>query len=115
MGPLRAACMASFALLFGACDRPLPSDVSQRPDAKCGNGVVDKGEVCDDGNLEDRDGCSADCQSDESCGNGFVDEAMGELCDDGNSSDGDGCSADCRSDESCGNGVIDRSLGETCD
>lgn len=27
----------------------------------CGNGVVDAGESCDDGNLDDRDGCASDC------------------------------------------------------
>lgn len=28
---------------------------------KCGNGTVDPGEVCDDGNVIDTDGCEADC------------------------------------------------------
>lgn len=28
----------------------------------CGNGVLDAGEVCDDGNKRDFDGCSADCK-----------------------------------------------------
>jgi cysteine-rich repeat protein len=27
----------------------------------CGNGVIDRGENCDDGNREDGDGCSSDC------------------------------------------------------
>src|SRR5437868_14141783 len=36
----------------------------------CGDGVVGPGEVCDDGNLIDGDGCSAECMSTESCGNG---------------------------------------------
>lgn len=27
----------------------------------CGDGVLDSGEVCDDGNNIDGDGCSADC------------------------------------------------------
>ncbi|MEM1024858.1 MAG: DUF4215 domain-containing protein [Myxococcota bacterium] len=29
--------------------------------ASCGNGLVEPGEVCDDGNTVDRDGCSAEC------------------------------------------------------
>jgi cysteine-rich repeat protein len=29
----------------------------------CGNGILDPGEQCDDGNLVDGDGCSATCQS----------------------------------------------------
>lgn len=31
----------------------------------CGDGVVDPGEACDDGNREDGDGCSAQCQLDD--------------------------------------------------
>jgi len=30
---------------------------------KCGDGVLDAGEVCDDGNNVGGDGCSADCKS----------------------------------------------------
>ena len=47
------------------------------------------GEQCEDGNVDAGDGCSATCMSDESCGNGVVDD--GEACDDGNQSSGDGC------------------------
>lgn len=83
----------------------------------CGNGQVDHrvGEVCDDGNLVDGDGCSRDCRSDERCGNGVLDTVIGEVCDDGNQLSGDGCRADCQSDERCGNGVIDSNRGEVCD
>jgi len=28
----------------------------------CGDGIQDPGETCDDGNLEDGDGCDADCE-----------------------------------------------------
>ena len=31
------------------------------PDALCGNGEVELGEECDDGNLDDEDGCASDC------------------------------------------------------
>jgi len=65
----------------------------------CGNGVVDRDEVCDDGNVLPGDGCSADCKSTEICGNGVVDVAVGEVCDDGNTDAGDGCSSDCTSKE----------------
>src|SRR5438045_1398948 len=34
----------------------------------CGNGIIEPGEVCDDGNTRDGDGCSPDCKSNESCG-----------------------------------------------
>jgi cysteine-rich repeat protein len=61
----------------------------------CGNGALELGEECDDGNGEDGDGCSAHCLI-ESCGDGIVNNAPNEECDDGNNSDGDGCSADCQ-------------------
>jgi cysteine-rich repeat protein len=65
----------------------------------CGNARVDPGEVCDDGNTKDGDGCSADCKSNETCGNGILDDhaSTPEVCDDGNTADGDGCSHDCLS------------------
>jgi cysteine-rich repeat protein len=34
----------------------------------CGNGIVELGEVCDDGNARSADGCDGTCTSDESCG-----------------------------------------------
>lgn len=80
----------------------------------CGDRVVNGGEVCDDGNRSDGDGCSADCTSDESCGNGIKDELKDEFCDDGNQLDGDGCSASCAA-ETCGNFVVDAKFGEVCD
>jgi cysteine-rich repeat protein len=83
--------------------------------ASCGDGVRHGDEVCDDGNRRSGDGCSADCRSDETCGNDIVDDRAGEACDDGNAVDGDGCSADCRSDETCGNGIADETTGEACD
>ncbi|MEZ4379783.1 MAG: hypothetical protein R3A79_00425 [Nannocystaceae bacterium] len=51
----------------------------------CGDGIVDLGEVCDDGNVVDGDGCNADCQPSgellwsEVIGSGLVkdDEAFG--------------------------------------
>ncbi|HTR54721.1 MAG TPA: DUF4215 domain-containing protein [Kofleriaceae bacterium] len=75
----------------------------------CGDGHVDVGEQCDDGNIMDGDGCSHSCQN-EVCGNGVIDP--GEQCDDGNTVAGDGCSPTCQI-ERCGNGVIDP--GEACD
>jgi len=62
----------------------------------CGNGRIDPGEVCDDRNVSAGDQCSADCKSDETCGNGIVDQIHGETCDDGNHLDHDGCSSSCR-------------------
>ena len=75
----------------------------------CGDGEVNPGETCDDGNNTPNDGCSATCQS-EYCGNGAVEG--NEECDDSNDVDGDGCSASCLS-EVCGNGRVD--YAEECD
>ncbi len=58
----------------------------------CGNGVLDPGETCDDGNLVDGDGCDSNCTP-TGCGNGIV--TTGEACDDGNAVPGDGCEPDC--------------------
>jgi cysteine-rich repeat protein len=67
----------------------------------CANGVVEPGEVCDDSNRIDGDGCGADCASDETCGNDIVDAAAGEVCDDGNTTGGDSCPADCKNIDEC--------------
>ncbi|MCK5688215.1 hypothetical protein KAI87_03040 [Myxococcota bacterium] len=80
--------------------------------ALCGDFVVTGDEVCDDGNQRGGDGCSADCDSLERCGNDLIDLAAGELCDDGNSVSGDGCSSECQL-EACGNSVEDGD--EQCD
>lgn len=88
---------------------------------RCGDGVQQgNDEVCDDGNTVSGDGCSADCRSDETCGNSIVDTAAGEMCDDGNTVDGDACRGDCGSNYRCGNGVVDlvehgASEDEVCD
>lgn len=55
----------------------------------CGNGHVDVGEACDDGNQVSGDGCRGDCGKIEVCGDGFLDQ--GEACDDGNLNTADGC------------------------
>lgn len=62
---------------------------------RCGNMIVDPGEVCDDGNEAPGDGCAFSCRSNETCGNGFVDFTVGEQCDDSNGSNRDGCSTTC--------------------
>ena len=63
----------------------------QRAVPLCGNGILDQGERCDDGNLRHDDDCPMDCRS--VCGDGVRSEL--EACDDGNELDGDGCSAQC--------------------
>ena len=47
----------------------------------CGNGKIDIGEECDDGNKNSRDGCSPYCYRElGSCGDGIVQKALGEEC-----------------------------------
>jgi len=77
------------------------------PPDDCGNGAVDLGEECDDGNLDDSDGCTIVCTV---CGDAIT--APAEQCDDGNLVDHDGCNANCRL-PICGDGV--RDPGEQCD
>ncbi len=50
-----------------------PTDASAGD--SCGDGVVDAGEVCDDGNADDLDGCTAACAP-ASCGDGLRDELV---------------------------------------
>lgn len=96
--------------------------------AVCGNGNVDAGESCDDGNTTVNDGCSAVCTVESGyscsgepsvctpnaapsvCGNGTVE--AGEECDDGNLTSGDGCSGTDHPNgacmqEFCGDGYVD--------
>lgn len=65
------------------------------PPSTCGNGVVETGEACDDGNQFAGDGCENTCTKTPpvNCGNGTLDGA--EQCDDGNNVNGDGCDSDC--------------------
>jgi cysteine-rich repeat protein len=82
-------------------------------EALCGDGFLDLGEECDDGNTDACDGCSGTCQSEGICGDGILDPVC-EQCDDGNNIDGDGCSSICING-SCGDGLTQVSRGEECD
>ncbi len=86
-----------------------PSDDLAGP--VCGDGAIEGGEACDDGNRADGDGCNMSCQVEPGwtcidepsvcteipvapiCGDGIV--ASGESCDDGNTVAGDGCDTTC--------------------
>ncbi len=59
----------------------------------CGNGTTEFPELCDDGDLDDGDGCDGNCTP-TGCGNGIV--TAGEQCDDGNTAPGDCCNATCQ-------------------
>ncbi|MEM9459595.1 MAG: DUF4215 domain-containing protein, partial [Myxococcota bacterium] len=125
------AAWCCLALLLGACfagdfvmGLPCQSDADCGPQlacvdglcggpgdrALCGNGLLDQGEECDDGNTDEDDACTPMCRQ-PVCGDGFI--APGEECDDGNTADGDECTADCLRPSVCGNGVAEP--GEECD
>jgi cysteine-rich repeat protein len=87
-------------------------------ESRCGDGVLDPGEECDDGaaNGTPADHCSSTCQI-ERCGNGVRDPTEGCDCGDGtvalptgcNQPNSDQSSATCRSDcqlPGCGDGVV---------
>jgi len=84
--------------------------------AICGNGIVEAGEQCDDGNLIPGDGCNPNCTFpgtvNENCGNGLLD--AGEECDDGNLIPGDGCNPDCTIPTTTGKPLPRASSGCSC-
>ena len=88
------------------------------PGARCGNGLLEPGEQCEDGNTLNADGCSATCTkealkpaaSPPSCGNGLREGA--EECDDGNRVNPDTCTNTCKL-PLCGDGILQK--GEECD
>ena len=49
---------------------------------RCGDGIPDEGEECDDEGNQDGDGCNAHCIV-EFCGDNVLQEGLGEQCDDG--------------------------------
>ena len=82
------------------------------PPPVCGDGAVDEGEACDDGEGNgEAAACKPDCTPNV-CGDGYVHEGV-EACDDGNDDDGDGCVAGCAV-AACGDGYVHAGV-EACD
>jgi len=78
--------------------------------AVCGDGVMDVGEECDDGeNNGPGQACLDTCVL-NACGDGDV--GPREACDDGNEIDDDGCTNACAL-PTCGDGIVQD--GEACD
>ena len=67
--------------------------LTRQPDPFCGDGSLQAGEECDDGNASDEDACLSSCAT-ARCGDGFTRVGV-EQCDDGNLDDGDGCESSC--------------------
>lgn len=89
------------------------SEETSPTESVCGDGILDPGEQCDDGNQDETDACLSTCQS-AYCGDGFVHAGV-EVCDDGlNDGSYNGCVPGCMALAShCGDGVTD--AVETCD
>jgi cysteine-rich repeat protein len=97
--PVHLQCLLFGGWNAGTCDTPT-SDL-------CGDWRLTPPEECDDGNLDDGDGCSGTCKLE--CGNGVI--TPNEECDDGNTDPGDGCSAACQLDVDCSLANIDHAEG----
>src|SRR4029077_8380990 len=76
----------------------------------CGNGIVEPGEQCDDGNASNLDDCNSDCT--RSAYRFIDDSAVARYCDDGNpcTDDGDGPNGCTHTP----NGVCCDSVGVVC-
>ncbi len=98
------------AATLAACSSSSAPVPPVTPVATCGNGLVEAGEGCDDGNGTSGDGCSAACvveagytctgspsaciSGGAGCGDGV--RSPTEQCDDGGHLNLDGCDASCR-------------------
>jgi fibro-slime domain-containing protein len=130
------ASMKDASLKDAEAGRPPKEASLPRPD--CGDNVKSDAEECEDGNVNDDDGCSSQCTKEAGfncpamvgacapiCGDGLL--VAGEACDDTNVVAGDGCNETCQLENGwicvtsggacvsagCGDGVI--AGGETCD
>ena len=96
--------ITTFLVLVAGCSSALPS-IEAEP-VRCGNGIIEGQEACDDGNDDNSDACTDLCAV-ARCGDSFV--QAGEDCDDGNISDRDGCTNQCAA-AVCGDGIWRRDL-----
>ncbi len=77
----------------------------------CGDGVIQEGEACDDGDEDEENGCNTVCELNR-CGDGVLHQGV-EECDDGNENNNDDCLATCQL-ASCGDGYLWEEM-EECD
>jgi cysteine-rich repeat protein len=112
-GPARD-CNDTNSCTTDSCDETNDTCVNQQSGACCGDGSVNPGEECDDGNQSNTDACLNTCVP-ATCGDGFVRTGV-EQCDLG-ASNSDAPNATCRTDctpRRCGDGIVDTQT-EQCD
>lgn len=86
--------------MCAACEEGFELNSERDGCHKCGDGIKQEDEECDDGNEIDFDSCTNECL-DAACGDGII-NFDDEECDDGNIDNNDGCDDGC--DLECGNG-----------
>lgn len=87
------------------------SDTSTTAPTFCGDGILNDGEECDDGNTDNTDTCLDTCKA-ALCGDGFIQADSEEKCDDGNETNDDECTNACTT-PACGDSIVQ--VGEECD
>lgn len=104
---------ASIVSLFSAQEDPSMGNCVSVCETVCGDELIKGDEECDDGNLNDEDGCNNDCEVNHSsaleCGNEILEPDNDEECDDGNANSdtvADACRTDC-TEHRCGDNVVD--------
>ena len=86
---------------LGACNVSGACQVT----ASCGNGILEVGEECDDGNADEKV-CTSACKL-VACGNGVVDTDLGEECDTADLLTSARCDKNCKIKSVCGDGLRD--------
>ncbi|MDH5716466.1 MAG: hypothetical protein OEZ22_02385 [Spirochaetia bacterium] len=123
------AVLITASMISYSCSTETVNQMNNIPVPVCGNGTVETGETCDDGNtVTERCAygetacqvCNGSCNFAAGeisfCGDGVPDGSNGEGCDDSNTTAGDGCDADCKVETAnpvCGNNIAE--VGEGCD
>ncbi len=109
---VRGAFLGAILAATGCSGATSPGNTTSSGDVpECGDGIVQDGEQCDDGNRDDTDACLSTCLN-ARCGDGHVQTGV-EACDDGNLDDTDYCLSDCTL-ATCGDGHLQVGV-EACD